>query len=218
MPKTLDLTGQMYGKLLVIRRLGKIVNKVMYECKCECGNIKSISHSDLRSNRTKSCGCYKKQLLIEKNTTHGLSVKNGKPIRLFRIWSNIKTRTMNPKSPQYIDYGGRGIKLDRTWLNFEIFYKWSMTNGYEENLSIDRINVNGDYTPNNCRWADVKTQANNRRNNINITLGHSTKTLTQWCDTFNLNYRTVQDRIKRNWSIETALLTPVSKVVMSCHN
>ncbi len=217
MPKAIDLSGNRYGRLMVIKKLGLVKNKRIYECKCDCGNIKNISHSDLQSGRTKSCGCYRKEKMTEKNKTHGLSVENGEITRLFRIWSGVKTRVLNKKSPVYKDYGGRGISIYESWMNYENFYKWAMDNGYGEKLTLDRIDVNGNYEPNNCRWVNMKTQANNRRTNINITLGHTTKTLTQWCEIFELNYKTVQDRLKRNWNITRALTTPVTKEVVSCH-
>lgn len=213
-----DLTGNIYGRLLVIKRLGTINKKTWYECKCVCGIIKKISYSDLTSGRTKSCGCYKKEYLTKKNTTHGLSLKNGKQTRLFRIWNNIKTRVYNHNISNFKNYGGRGIKLCEEWHDFQKFHKWALENGYSKTLSIDRINVNGNYEPNNCRWVYQKVQANNTRRNKYILLNGITKTLKEWSEYYNINYRTVRDRLKRKWDIKDALIIPVDRRWSKCHS
>lgn len=205
LPKILNLTGKRYGRLKVVKYIGIKDTHKAYLCKCDCGNEKIMKSSDLRSGRVRSCGCYRTQYMINKNTTHGL-----RKHRLYGIWNNIKSRCTNPNSDSYNRYGGRGIKMCAEWKdNFKAFYDWSMENGYKENLTIDRINNDGNYEPDNCRWVTDKKQANNRNNNKNFTLNNETKTLTEWCEHFNINYRTVQDRLKRGWSIKRALTEPV---------
>ena len=139
------------------------------------------------------------------NYKHGL-----RNTRLFSIWTNMLTRCSNKNTEAYKHYGARSITVCDEWRNsFNAFYDWAMSNGYESNLTIDRIDVNGNYSPDNCRWVTVKAQANNRRNNHCVNINGVVRTLTEWCELYGINYRTVQDRLKRGWSVEKALLTPV---------
>ena len=139
------------------------------------------------------------------NYKHGL-----RKTRLFSIWRNIKTRCFNNNSPMYKYYGFREITICDDWKNeFMNFYNWSMKNGYAENLTIDRIDVNGNYEPDNCRWVDYKIQSRNKSTNHLVTMDGDTKTLIEWCNLYEINYHTVQDRLKRGWDIEIALKEPV---------
>ena len=139
------------------------------------------------------------------NYKHGL-----KNTRLFSIWNNIKTRCYNSNSPAYKHYGGRGITICDEWRDdFKAFYDWAVSHGYQDNLTIDRINNDGNYEPNNCRWVTIKIQSINRRNNHLYTIYGETKALSLWCEQFNINYKTVRDRLKRGWDIEIALTYPV---------
>ena len=113
----------------------------------------------------------------------------------------MKKRCESHNDKRYCDYGGRGIKVCEEWHNFINFYNWAIQNGYSEDLTIDRIDNNGNYEPSNCRWSTNKEQANNRRTNINITIGNTTKTMTEWCDIFNLEYNVVNARYHRNDNI-----------------
>ena len=130
--------------------------------------------------------------------------------RLHNIWIGIKTRCYNPNHHNYKDYGGRGIKMCDTWKNdYLSFAKWSRENGYLEDLSIDRINVDGDYSPENCRWTDRKTQGNNKRNNVMITVNGQTLSRAEWARKNNIPVGAILARQSRGWSDEDSVMTPI---------
>lgn len=140
------------------------------------------------------------------NYKHGL-----RKTRLFSIWANMKTRCINPRSTHYNRYGGRGITVCDEWRdNFQSFYEWAMANGYKDDLTIDRIDNNGNYEPSNCRWTTSKEQARNTSRNVLITIDGETKSLMSWCEKYNINYKTVRDRLKRGWTIEKSLTESVN--------
>ena len=129
--------------------------------------------------------------------------------RIYRIYYDMKSRCYNSNVPHYKNYGGRGIVICDEWLkDFEEFHNWAMSHGYRDNLTIDRIDVNGNYEPNNCRWVSIKEQANNTRANHLVTIDGITKNLTQWSEFYNINVKTVRDRLKRGWNVMEALTVP----------
>ena len=192
-----DLAGLRFGRLTVLRLDdSKPDNPMHWVCKCDCGNIKSIVGASLKNGNTKSCGCLQK----EKAASQGASSKiHGKSkTRLYRVWRGMKSRVFDKNSTKYDIYGGRGIQMCDEWKNsFEAFYQWATETGYNDNLTIDRIDNNVGYNPQNCKWSTAKEQSRNRRSNIDITIGNTTKTLTEWCEIFNLSYGTVNSRYHR---------------------
>lgn len=200
MGKFIDLTGQRFGKLLVIKRVGSDKSKhSTWLCQCDCGNKKIISRSCFRS--TKSCGCLAKEMISKRMTKHNMYGS-----RIYRTWHRMKTRCNNCNIESYKYYGGRGIKVCNEWNNkengFLNFYNWAIENGYRDDLSIDRINVNGNYEPNNCRWITNFEQQNNKTNNHIIEYYGKKYTLAQLSRYLGIDKTTLRGRIIRNWKEE----------------
>lgn len=197
MPKALDLTGKRFGKLTVLSQAGKDkYGCIMWECLCDCGNTTNVVGAKLKIGHVKSCGCLSKDVHVH---THNMP-----NTRLYRIWRAIKTRCLNPKFWAYSIYGGRGITVCGEWReSFEAFRDWALANGYRDDLSIDRIDPNGNYCPENCRWITAKEQVNNTRKNCLYEFDGKSHTLAEWSELLGINYRTLHSRIhKLGWSIE----------------
>ena len=192
-----DLTGQKFGLLTVVGLADTETRKTYWVCRCDCGNMKTVRSDSLLCGAIKSCGCLKKQqdkVNLVKNHRHKMS-----GTRIYLEWQGMKARCYNKSDARYADCGGRGITVCDQWKNsFEAFYEWAMENGYQKELSIDRIDNNGNYCPENCRWATPKEQSRNRRSNVNITIGNSTRTLTEWCEIFHVDYANVSAKYRRN--------------------
>lgn len=203
MGKRIDLTGQRFGRLVVVSYAGlDKQNNALWSCACDCGNTKVAMSKSLRSGMTISCGCARKGI----NSTHRQS-----GTRLYQIWNGMHQRTKNPNVERYANYGGRGIKVCQEWERFEPFLDWAFANGYQDDLTIDRIDVNGDYTPENCRWVSAKQQSRNTRRNHRYTYRGQSKTMGEWAEQFKIKPYTLKYRLKSGWSIEKALETPVAE-------
>jgi hypothetical protein len=201
--RLINLTGKKFGRLTVLKRSEKRNANVSWECLCECGKTIVAFGFDLKRGHTSSCGC----LQVDAVTKHNLWKS---PI--YKIWLSMIQRCTNSRASHYKDYGGRGIAVCDRWLNsFECFYE-DMNYGYHKGLSIERIDVNGNYTPNNCKWIAKSEQQNNKRNNHLITYNGKTQTLTQWAIELNINSSTLNKRITRSgWSTEDALTKRLQK-------
>ena len=168
--------------------------------RCVCGTIKKVRKDGLTSGSTKSCGCKNKR-----NSTH-----NKSKTKLYYAHQDIKSRCYNPKNKFFKDYGGRGIKVCDEWIkDFEMFYEWSIKNGFRKGLSIDRIDNDGDYSPENCRWVDMRTQNRNKKSNVYVTYKGKTQLLVDWANEKGMNRGTLSSRLISGWTLEEALETPV---------
>lgn len=211
--------GDVFGNWTIVEILPKTVNyHKHFICKCVCGKTKEIDAYNVLSGKSTSCGCVRDLKTKERMTKHGQ-----KQTRLYNIWCSMKERCNNPNSQAYKDYGGRGISICKDWQDdYMNFYNWSINNGYDKKLTIDRIDVNGNYEPLNCRWATTDEQCNNRRNNIKITYNGKTQTLFQWCEEYGLEYRMILARYHnpnfQNKSIEELLFTPNQKQILITYN
>lgn len=207
------MTGQVFGRLTVLG-LSDLKNSKnrsrLWVCVCTCGNkvVKDTTH--LKNGHVKSCGCLQKEHMDEfkeklaGRVTHGMSRE-----RLFRIWDGMIKRCEDAASCSYKNYGGRGITVCEEWHSLESFIEWARNNGYSEDLSIDRIDNNAGYSPDNCRWANRIEQANNKRNNILITYNGETHTLPEWSTITGIKQATLRYRMGSGWDIYEVMNTPV---------
>lgn len=197
-----DMSNKRYGKLVVIERVENRGKHTMWKCKCDCGKYSIVGANELVRGITKSCGCLKFE---SRNSTHGLS-----KTRLHSIWSKMKDRCTRENNPAYKWYGGRGITICQEWLeDFMNFYNWAMDNGYEDGLSIDRINVNENYEPSNCRWIPLEEQALNTRTTKFLTYKGETKTVSEWCEITGIKKTTMLNRIRLGFTPEECIEIPI---------
>ena len=205
MSNFIDLTGKRFGRLTVICRDEDIVRKnrktrPTWRCKCDCGNVVTILGESLRRGLSSSCGCFRRDELSNRKT-HGETDS-----RMYRVWCAIKARCLNKNTVAYKDYGARDITICDDWKSsYESFRDWALCNGYQEKLSIDRIDNNQGYSPENCRWVDAKAQANNRRSNRIYEIDGETHNLTEWANLRGVNPKTLYSRMYSGMSFEEAL-------------
>ena len=206
MGKFIDLTGQMYGRLRVIRlSFARAADgRLLWTCECVCGNLCDVRSGGLRSGNTLSCGCWNTEAFATRITLHGKANTGA-----HRSWGKMMQRCGNPNDTHYANYGGRGITVCDRWLKFENFY--ADMGDRPVGMSIDRIDNNKGYSPENCRWATKSEQQNNTRNNRLITYNNETLNVSQWSVRMGWDASVLRTRLRRSWTIEEALTTPVGQ-------
>lgn len=205
MARVKDLSGQRFGLLTVVERAGKAKNgNMLWKCQCDCGNTTIVHSTSLVQGSTMSCGCYHRARTVETKYKHGET-----KTRLYRIWSGMFSRCYTTRPKFVASYVSRNIAVCDEWKDYEAFRNWAISNGYRNDLTIDRINVNGNYEPSNCRWVSQKVQQNNRSNNHLLTFNGRTQTLSQWADELGMRAMALQHRIARGWTVEQALTIPI---------
>lgn len=197
-----DMTNLRFGRLTVLECVGRDNNgNALWRCKCDCGKENIVDGCRLRKGNTKSCGCYNIYRTKICNSTHRKS-----KTRLYAIWGGIKARCSNPKCEAFKKYGGRGIKFCKDWVFYENFEKWALNNGYSSNLTIDRIDNDGNYEPSNCRWISSKEQSLNTSRNHYLELNGEKHTAYEWSVITGIRLSTILQRInKYHWTIQRAL-------------
>lgn len=204
-----DLSGEKFGRWTVIGEAepkiweGRRIRR--WNCQCECGTQRAVLEGTLVKGKSKSCGCFHSEIMKEvgrRQITHGMS-----DTRLYAIYKHMICRCYNENDIRYDRYGGRGIAVSDEWSNFENFMVWAYDNGYNDDLSIDRIDTNGNYSPDNCRWATKIEQANNKSNNRTYTFNGETHTIAEWARITDMPYKKLWKRFYAGWSVERALTT-----------
>lgn len=201
----IDMTGKKINMLTVICRAESKNGRTMWHCKCDCGNEIDVWYAHLKKGQF-SCGCYKNKRISERLTKHGKT-----KTKLFKLWRHMRERCYKKYHKSYMLYGGRGITVCQEWLDdFMNFYNWAMDNGYDENApngecTIDRIDVNGNYEPSNCRFVSIKEQCNNKRNNHLLEYQSEKHTISQWSELLEIPYSTLAKRVEAGWSIGQTL-------------
>ena len=202
MKEKIDLTGKRFTRLTVLEKVGTS----KWKCRCDCGKTVISEARWLLVGRTKSCGCYIREM--KKNLRHGMATS-----KLYHAWQGMNQRCYNKNNRAYSIYGGRGIKVCDDWKDFKKFRDWALLNGYDERLgrsgcTIDRIDVNGNYCPENCRWIGMKEQTRNRRTNKVISFNGEKHCLSEWEEKLHFNAGVIYGRLKKGFTIEEAILVP----------
>lgn len=202
-----DLVGQQFGFLTVLDSVDRRTNegRRVWKCQCVCGNIVEKDTKALTTGDVRSCGCKRKELhnASEKVVKHGMS-----DTRIHKIWTSMRNRCTNKSNPAYKDYGARGISVCEDWESFEVFYQWAVATGYNDSLTIDRIDVNGNYCPENCRWATRQMQANNKRTSRRVQYNGEVHTVSEWARIKNISKTLIKSRLDAGWTVDEALNIP----------
>ena len=207
----IDLTGQRFGRLTVLRRAENRGRRVYWFCACDCGETREILGQNLRNGRVTSCGCWNREkaaLRMKQNkTTHGLS-----KTRLYKIWIKMRERCEAKDERRFRLYSGRGIRVCSEWSDFLAFKNWAESHGYREDLELDRINNDGNYCPENCRWTTRTVQVRNRRNTAVETINGETKSVAEWSEIFGYPYYIGQSRHRRGIPLDRPYIPKRKKI------
>lgn len=198
--------GEKYGRLTLIKETVRTSKKHKWLCRCDCGKYVEVSIYQMKSGECRSCGCLRDEVagarakaMAKHNMTH---------TRMYKLWSTMLKRCRNPNDKDYPRYGGRGVKVCDEWKDFIKFHEWAMSHGYRDDLSIDRIDFNGNYEPSNCRWVTLADQARNRRGVIFVEYNGDKLPITLMAEKYNIPRGRLYDRLCRGWSVEDAINRP----------
>lgn len=206
MPAAKQLEGQVFGRLTVMRRAGSKAGRVTWACMCECGSTVEVISNALTSGHTKSCGCWKDERNRSTPLKHGHARRGTKLTPTYKTWQAMMTRCYNPKVKSYKDYGGRGVKVCDGWHYFENFLAYMGER--PDDMTLDRIDSNGDYIPGNCRWATRIEQNRNTRNNKVVEFDGVRMTQSEFAERIGVNQTTVSYRLRNGWTPEQVANTP----------
>lgn len=200
---TKDITGQVFGRLTALGVVGRQASAAMWECRCECGNIKAVRASSLLNGHSKSCGCFQKERVSSATTKHR---KSFSPV--YKAWHNMLQRCTNPKNTAWRNYGGRGIGVCESWFDFSSFYR--DMGDPQDGMQLDRKDNNGDYCKENCSWVTRSENNRNTRRNVFITSHGVTACVTEHADAAGIKRNTVYSRLRRGLKAEAALTPAVN--------
>lgn len=209
-----SVVGERHGRLQIVELIGRNKHGHMcVRCKCDCGNFTTKEATAVCNEVILSCGCLQREASAKIFKTHGMT-----GTRIHNIWLSMISRCENEKNNRFYVYGGRGIKVCNEWrTDFQNFYDWAIANGYSDDLTIDRIDIDGNYCPENCRWATRKEQANNKSTNHLLEYKGKVKNIKEWSEYFGFNYKYFHEKLKKNnWSIQKVLEIPYFKERMKC--
>lgn len=205
--KIIDLTGKKFNRLTAVRLSHRDNSgRAWWIFRCECGKEKAILGANASGGYIKSCGCLRHEVCKSRVGVHRMSRS-----KIYAVWHSMKNRCLNSKDRYFQIYGGRGIKVCEEWLLFETFAEWASTHGYKDGLTLDRVDNNGEYKPDNCRWATWVEQANNKSNNVILTYEGETMTLKRWAERYDVNYYNLKYRLRAGWSARDALFGKIKK-------
>ncbi len=211
-PRVKDLTGQRFGRLVVIKMDSKKDGRYRWLCKCDCGNTSVIQVTSLRTGKTQSCGCFGKEIRMWAMSTRNGSTKKNRDE--YTCWCRMIRRCTDRENEFYENYGGRGITVCDRWTReadgWNNFLK-DMGPRPSKELSLDRIDNNKGYYPNNCRWATRTQQQRNKRNTVKITYNGKTMCVVEWAEEIGVSYKCLMQRLRKGWSITRALTTPAEE-------
>lgn len=208
--KIVDIAGQKFGRLTALKRCESKNKHAMWLCHCDCGNDKIVSLQHLRQGNVKSCGCLNREIAPERGRKSRIGERSRKHgdfgTKLYGIWAGMKRRCQNSNTKYYSDYGGRGIQVCEEWQDYEPFRTWAVSHGYCEGMSIERIDVDGNYCPENCKWIPIGEQNRNKRLSIRLQYQGKQYTIKEIAQITGLKERTIQGRYERGWKVEDLFL------------
>ena len=211
-----DIIGTKYERLTVIgfEHAKSPSRNWKWIVKCECGNVKTFFPGDVRKGKVRSCGCLHNELAKERASKFRNPIAENK--RLYNIYNNMKSRCFKPNDSRYKDYGGRGIAVCEEWaVSFDVFADWAKANGYRNDLTIERVDVNGDYCPENCEWIPLKEQAKNKRDTVWVEYKGERVKLQDLAEIAVVQYDALHNRITKGWDVEEAITTPSANECVS---